>query len=470
MRRARSIRASLAVAAGLFFAAGTGALTRPASADTPPAVPVSTVPVSEAAPVATGVPSVPVDVLPAERKNPAHYRGREEGTTPAQALAWIPRVLFFPVFAVTEFGIRKPVYVAAEWTDRNRVVQIVEKVFSPTPWFSWFPIVSLDFGANSSFGVKLKFKDALVASHDVRLTAETGGEDTWHFTLRDRFQLGPHAFAGARGHLGRIPNRAFYGLGPRSPNDRTNFQQTRGDALLFAGVESGNHLRLELSSGYRHELTETGWGPSFETRFSPRDLPGLGRIDLGITALDFRVDSRRFREENGGARLVGNVAYGRDFGEPERSFVTAELDVEGAVEVSYPDRVLALRAYAAETFALGREPVPFTHQAMLGWQNHHGFIWGRFRGDSALMAELSYRYPIAYFFDAQWTLSAGNVFGQQFRGFDAGALTGSIGVGLRTRRAGFGPLELLFALGTSRFEEPFSVDSVRVYFGTTEGL
>ena len=407
---------------------------------------------------------------PEERRDPAHYRGRQAGTTAEEVIAWVPRILFFPVFAVTELGIRKPVYYTAEWIDRKRVVQIVDKVFSPTPWFSWSPIVSLDLGANSSVGVKLKFRDVLAPGHDIRLTAETGGEDTWHFTAKDRFQLGPHAFAGARGAAQKLPNRAFYGFGPRSADVRTNFQQTRGDAMVFAGLESGNQLRLELATGYRYELTEPGWGPSIETRFALDDIPGFGRLDLGVTSLDVRADSRRAPEEPGGVRVAGNVTYARDLALPDRSFMTVQLDAEGAVEVSYPDRVLALRALAVEAFSLGKEPVPFTHQPMLGWQNHHGFIWGRFRGESALLAELQYRYPIAYFFDAQWTVSAGNVFGERFRGFDVGALTGSIGVGLRTRRAGFGPLELTFALGTSRFEEPFALDSVRVYFGTTEGL
>ena len=382
----------------------------------------------------------------------------------------MPRVVFFPAFVVTEFGLRRPIYKAAEWTDRHKVVPILDSVFNPTPDISWFPIVSLDLGANSSFGAKLKVRNLLVPGHDIRLSAETGGEETWRFTLRDRWQLGPHAFVGVRGDLQRTPNRAFFGLGPRSPNVRTNFQQTRGDAFAFVGLEYGNHLRFELTQGYRGELVEEGFSPSIGAVFDTQKLPGFGQIDLGVTSLDVRVDSRRVREQNSGARVLGNVTYARDLEVPERSFVTTEFDVEAALEVSYPDRVLAVRAYAMETFALGREPVPFSHLAMLGWQNHHGFIWGRFRGDSALLLEAQYRYPIAYYVDALWTASAGNVFGERFRGFDVGALTSSLGFGLRTRRAGFAPIELIFALGSTRFEERFTFDSLRVYFGTTEGL
>lgn len=408
---------------------------------------------------------------PSDRLDPGNYRGRPREADPVDGLLWIPRILFLPVFAVAEFGVRRPIYTGAEWVDRHKVVPIVERILKPTPDISWSPLVTLDLNANSSVGAKAKWRNMLVPGHELRVSAETGGIDTWHFTARDRWEIGPHVTLGARGDLQRVPNRAFFGLGPLSPGDRTNFDQARYDGVVFQGLQLDNHLRVELSEGYRFERTGPGWGPSVETRFSPGSIPAYGDdLRLALVALDFQIDSRRFPEENGGARLVGNVTGAQDTAVAERRFLTASLDFEAAVEVSHPDRVLVARGLAVETVALGREPVPFTHQAMLGWKDHTGFIWGRFRGDTALLAEVQYRYPIAYFVDAQWTLSAGNVFGPRFEGLSVGAMTGTIGVGLRTRRAGFTPIEVTFALGTSRFDEPFSFDALRVYFGTTEGL
>jgi len=407
---------------------------------------------------------------PAQRRDPAHYRGRQNGTTAVEALSWIPRVLFFPAYAVTELGLRRPIYLGAEWADRNHVVPILDHVFHPTPDIFWSPTLSLDLGSITFVGLQGRWRNLLVPGHELRASAAFGGVDAWRFKLRDRWQLGPSMYAGARGEYESRWDRAFFGLGPRSLDYRRNFSQARGEGFVFAGFEHGNYLRLEVSEGYRSERTGGGGSPSVEPRFTEKDLPGFGELDLAMAMLDLRVDSRRAREENGGVRFLANATYGRDPRDAQRSFITTELDVEGAVEVWHPDRVLAARAYTMTTSPLGAEPVPFTHLATLGGRDHHGFIPGRFRGESALLFELRYRYPIAYFVDAQWTASAGNVLAQRFTDLTPGALTGSLGFGLRTRRTGTAAFELTVALGTSRFDEPFALDSVRLHFGTTEGL
>jgi hypothetical protein len=172
----------------------------------------------------------------------------------------------------------------------------------------------------------------------------------------------------------------------------------------------------------------------------------------------------------GGARLTGNVTYGRDVRDSERTFVSTEADAEVAIEVSHPDRVLSLRGYFMDSVPLGTEPVPFLEQAMLGWKNHYGFVWGRFRDNAALMAELKYRYPVGYYLDMMLIGSVGNVFARDLSDFTPKALTSSLGVGFRTRRTGLKPIELIVAVGSSRFDQAFSIESVRLYLSITEGL
>jgi hypothetical protein len=443
---------------------------QPAEAQTPAGGEPAPAQTTSPGAAAGSAPGADVRLEPAQRTDPAQYRGKPRETSAPEGLLWIPRALLMPLFAAAEFGVRRPIYTAAEWTDRHHVVPILERVFKPTPYFSWNPIVSLDLNVGVSFGAKAKWRDVGVAGHDLKGSAESGGEHNWRFTLRDQWAIGQHVYLGARGDLSNLPNRPFFGFGPKSPNVQTSFSLARYEGFLFEGLQIDNHFRVELAQGYRLEQTAGGLAPSIETRFSPETIPGFGRIQLLLATLDFRIDSRRILDQSGGVRLAGNVTYGQDTEVSERSFVSASLDFEAATEISHPDRVLAARAYAMETIALGSEPVPFTHQAMLGWQNHVGFVWGRFRGESAVLAELQYRYPIAYYMDAQWTASAGNVFGERFEGIALGSLTGSIGVGLRTRRIGLTPIEVTFALGTSRFDQPFALDAVRVYFGTTEGL
>ena len=49
-------------------------------------------------------------------------------------------------------------------------------------------------------------------------------------------------------------------------------------------------------------------------------------------------------------------------------------------------------------------------------------------------------------------------------------LTGSLGVGVRTRYERRAAIEAMVAVGTSRFNEPFEIDSIRLYFGVNRGL
>jgi hypothetical protein len=408
---------------------------------------------------------------PALRRDPAQYRGRESPTDPVEVLAWIPRVAFFPLYAVAEYGVRLPLYKGVEFIDRKHLVPVFAKVFHPTSGIYWNPTLSLDLGAISFVGAQGRWDNMGVQGHELKVSVAFGGAEAWRVKAQDRWQLGEKVYLGTRGTFETRWDRPYFGLGPYSRDFRTNYTLTRGDVFAFAGVEHENHFRLQLSEGYRREYTKSGAYPKIDNIFMTQDIPGYGdELNLAMSMVDLKLDSRREIEQNGGIRFLGNVTYARDMRVFERAFFTAEAELEVAAEVSYPDRVLAARVYAMDTTPTGTSPVPFTHQASLGGQNHHGFIWGRFRDESALMAELRYRYPIAYYMDAQWTASAGNVFSRHFGDFDLGALTASIGAGLRTRRTGFSPIELTFAVGTSRFDERFDIENFRVYFSTTEGL
>lgn len=433
---------------------------------------------------------------PEKRRDPAEYRGRTRYATAAEALAWIPRILFLPAFAATEFGLRRPAYVVTEAIDRHHVVPIVDHWLNPTPDISWSPTLSFDLsgtavhapgavpgepdgegGAARSeswqivpfIGLQGKFRNLLVPGHDLALWSEFGGRERMRVTARDQWQLGRSLYAGVRGEYLARSDRAFFGLGSRS-EIQTRFSETRSEGFAFAGFAPNDHLRVELTQGFRDDLTGPGDAPSIESHFDTRKIPGFGHVRLAMAMLDLTLDSRPFPEENTGVRLVADATYGRDVEVATRSFLSGELDLEGAVEVSCPDRVLAARVYAMDTQPLGREGVPFAQLATLGWDKHYGFVLGRFRGESALLGQLQYRYPVNYFVDAQWTVSVGNAFSAHFGDLQPSALTGSFGVGVRTRRTGSLPMQLTFAMGTTRFDEPLGFGSLRVYFGTAMGL
>ncbi len=406
-----------------------------------------------------------------QRKDPASYRGRTNYGTADEALSWIPRVVFFPFYLVSEFVLRRPVVALADFIDRHHIVPILNDIFNPTPDIYWSPTLLLDLGNFVAVGVEGRWRNFLVRGHEISGSAETGGLDGWRLRLRDAWHVGP-ATLGARGTYYTRQDRTFYGLGPDSKeSDLTYYSETYAEALAFTSIDYRNNFHAELSGGFRDEITGSGYQPSINGRFYPDVIPGLNQeLGLVVGMLDLRADSRLVADQSGGFRVLANATLAHDVHDAERTFVRGTIDAEGAIEVSKPDRLLTLRGYLVDSAPLGKEPVPFTELAMLGWANHFGFRWGRFRDESAVMAEVRYRYPIAYFIDAQWIASVGNVFSRTFEDFAPQKLTTSLGFGLRTRRTGRTPLELVIALGTTRFDEPFAIQSVRVYLSTTEGL
>ena len=134
-------------------------------------------------------------------------------------------------------------------------------------------------------------------------------------------------------------------------------------------------------------------------------------------------------------------------------------------------RVLGLRLVGELAHPVGESAIPFTELTTLGGhQLMRGFLTGTFRGRSSLAATLEYRYPVWSFFDGSIFYEVGNVYDQLFEGFEPASLRSSFGLGFRTVQSRNVSLDLLFALGTSRFDEEFSVDTARLTFGTTWGF
>jgi hypothetical protein len=409
---------------------------------------------------------------PKERRDRSYFRGRDEPNPHADLGAQIARAVLYPIRLLVDSLLRIPVDGGARFIERHHVIPIARNIFHPTPNFTWYPTLTIDLGVYGAVGARAHWDHALVRNHEVDAAIATGGIDAWQGHLRDDFRFG-HSRVGVQAKFFSRRDRDFYGLGPSSSSDdHTHFALTIGEVAAFASFED-KHAILQLSQGYSDELTGPGYDPSIETHFDPATIPGYGQeIGLANAAIDVKLDSRGtvHDEQSGGVAFIGNATYSRDVRDMQRTFLSTTADVQVAIEVMRPGRVLTLRAYGQDTFALGSEPVPFTHQAMLGWTHHYGFYWGRFRGEAAVMAEAHYRYPIAYLLDMMWIASAGNVFQHDFSDFSLGALTGSLGVGVRTRRTGSPPIEIIFALGTKRFEEPFAFEGARLYITTSGDL
>ena len=412
------------------------------------------------------VPAPPADGDPSD---PAYYRGRRNPTPPEETLAWIPRVLFAPVTLVTEFVIRRPLAAFFEWAVRNHIFDGIDELLHPHPDVTWGPTLSFEANVLALPGIRGEWRNALFPGHEVEASFAMAATDFWAASVRDEWHFGP-VFFGARGGNTTRPERPFYGLGPASGDRRAYYSLSQVEAYGYLGLAHEMHAKAQLSFGYSREETGPGITPSVQTILPLNDIPGFGLYELGIGMFDLTLDTRNQLEDNGGVRFVGNTTFGYDARNPSGSFMTVELDLEAGVEVSYPDRVLVGRVYAMNTLPFGDAPIPLHRLAWLGFDRHRGFVRGRFRGEAAILVEARYRYPVNYYADLQWIASVGNVFARDGSDFDLGALTGTLAVGIRTRRTGMAPLDVSIGLGTSRFDAGFSVESVRVLFESTNGL
>ena len=84
---------------------------------------------------------------------------------------------------------------------------------------------------------------------------------------------------------------------------------------------------------------------------------------------------------------------------------------------------------------------------------------------------LGYRYPVWSFLDSNIFVEVGNTFDERFAGFQLNRLRGVAGIALRTNTSRDVSFDILFALGSNRFEaDKFRVEFFRFTLGTNLGF
>src|SRR5262249_28909536 len=97
-----------------------------AQAPSPQAVP------PPATPAASPPPSPPPSG-PSPKPPAFDYGGRPEPTTAGDVLIWVPRIVFFPVYLVTEFVIRRPLGFLMTSAERGNWIEAVTDFFTFGP-------------------------------------------------------------------------------------------------------------------------------------------------------------------------------------------------------------------------------------------------------------------------------------------------------------------------------------------------
>jgi hypothetical protein len=427
----------------------------------------------------------------AEDRPVPNYDGRaEERTTVGEALLWVPRVLFYPVYLVTEYVVRRPLGAVLRWAERR-------SAFGSRARFGLLPTVFAEFSGRPSIGF-IFFANDFPDEHDeLDVHFAWGGEGWWHLRVLQRFRevlprdarlAEPWVRPGTNEtglefvFLERQDER-FFGLGPRAsyPSFTRYGRRRLGgriDGLFVASARSLVSLWLRVEdNAFGPGETERDRGElRIDEVFDVTDedvVPGFDGYLLTELGLGFVYDTRPLlRWPPGGVRVELESRLAFDARRTERLFWRLAGQLVGFVLLSENGNTLSARQYVGAVNPLGSGSVPFTELMTLGGSELlRGFPEGRYYGASAWVTSVQYTYPVWLLVDGFVFFSVGNVFGENLRGFSLPAMTASFGWGLRLTWSSAFSVDVLLGAGTDRFEEArFGLEALRFSAGFSRGF
>jgi hypothetical protein len=445
----------------------------------------------------TGTPSLPprsptlppAAAMQGSKRALLRYDGRTAPTPSAgEVLIWVPRVVFFPVYVVLEYGLRWPLVKLLTLAEKHHVPQ---RVMS---WFTFnqgrgalFPTFFYDFGLLPSFGLHFYHNDLFARGNSLSIGAAfwPGGGGWVQAAARDSFKVfrDDAGTVSVGADMNFRPDFVFNGLGPYPASNPRFFRVRQAGADVRLATLLHNLNRASAGVRYRNVRITNGKDPGVAASDSPfvadlaREVPGYGAT-YNLLGLDLRLDldSRPpERETSGsGARLELFSTVGMDPGAPKMSFVRYGGVAAGFIDLSGINHVIGLQFYTELLEPIGGAEVPITERILLGGAEYlRGFLGGWFHGDSAMEVTLGYRYPVYSALDANLFLSVGNAFNGRFEQWHPKRLVMCWGIGLRTNTSREVSFDLMVAFGTNRFEQwdnDFKLDKVRVIAGINQGF
>jgi hypothetical protein len=396
-------------------------------------------------------------------------------------LLWIPRVIFSPVYFVSEFLIRRPLGALISWAERANVPASLYDFFAfgPDHKIGFAPLVFVDFGFKPSVGIYAFWDDAFFKGNDLRLHASTFGADYLAGSLTERIRL-PHsrsltfAFAGVT-----RPDHVYYGLGPSTlQSDQSRYGEDQFDGSATFDVPLWRSSHVETSLGLRNATFRDGhYGndPTVTHQVADGVFPLPPGFASGYTAEISRVvvalDSRRRYPASGsGVRLEARGLLGNELSStPASGWTRVDAGAAAYVDVDGHRRVVSLAVEGSFVDPLGPAAVPFTELATLGGDHAPmpGFFPGRLIDRSAAVAALRYRWPIGPFLNGSMEAAVGNVFGVHLEDFDPGLLRLSAALGIESDASPDSDIHILIGFGTETFDHGGQIDSFRLAFGTS---
>jgi hypothetical protein len=419
-----------------------------------------------------------------EKRPKPDYDGRGgPRETPAQKALWVPRVLLFPAYLVSEYLVRRPLGFAITAAERSGLPAAVYDFLdlgSSHP-AGVVPFMLIDFGFEPSVGLYAYWDNAGFEGHDLRLRGSTWGPSWLSGTATDRLRLGSLELA-VTSTLTRRPDYAFYGLGPDTREE--DLVRYSGDTA-YARVESRlafyGRSALETSIGYRgasygHSDYDAGDEPSLDDAVARGELAEPDGFRDGFRApfaqARLLFDTRGRARGKNGARIDATFEHSVDLkNSPASGWRRYSGTLWGFVDLMDGGRILSLSVTGIVVDPVGERGVPFTQLASLGGgRTMPGLRTGRLYDRSALVTNLRYAWPIWLALNGSLQAGLGNVFGAHFEGFRPERTRLSLAIGLETGGSRDSVFQVLLGFGTETLESGAALDTIRVLAGVRNGF
>ncbi len=437
-------------------------------------------------------PAPPPEPAGEREKRPApDYDGRGgPKEPPARKLLWVPRVLLFPAYVVSEYVVRRPLGLAVASAEKAGVPAAVYDFLGlgTSHPAGVVPFALIEFGFEPSVGLYAYWDDAGFKGHDLRLRGSTWGPRWLSATATERFRFSEQLELTLSATATRRPDYAFYGIGPDTRE--AALVRYSGDSVavrLQSWVAFYGRSSLQVAAGYRgaryghteydaNNRGEPDYEPSLDEAVAAGELPEPDGFSSGFRApygmAHLILDSRGRSRRRTGLRLDASVEQSTNLdGAPASGWLRYGSTLWAFADLRDGGRMLSLAVTTQLVEPLGDGPIPFTQLVSLGGgRSMAGFRSGRLYDRSSAVVTLRYSWPIWLSLNGSIQAGLGNVFGVRFAGFRPGRARLSTAIGLETYGSRDVIFQALVGFGTETFETGANLGSVRMVLGVRSGF
>ncbi len=419
----------------------------------------------------TGTPPLPTSSVapsvfssePGEERRLPLYEGRRPPATEAtDALIWVPRVLFSPVWLVTEFVLRRPLIFAVTGIEESQLIdRFVDALTFLDGDLTLFPRFLADFGLRPSVGLSLLWSDFVTERTTFALNGSFWGPRWLTFNA----DLSMRPLRGDSGMLSIIPefvlrpDYPYYGFGHETFKGDEAFYQARHARVrvqLRAWLEGLSRAGFALGYGHSTFLDEAD-GPAVDLALATNSFVEFQAYQWLFARAFLELDSRDPDVEfspGSGVRAELASSMGFDPTETSRRALRFSGELSAFWDISSIHHILSVALHAAMLERLGGGPLPVTELIQMGGaEQMRSFLPGRFVGDSAWSLAVSYRWPVWILLDAEVFAELGNAHPGRFEGFRFDRSYLGWGAGLRSNWSREVILSLIVGFGTDRLDQ-----------------